>query len=252
MGELHLLPTTLKYLAGAAAGCLLFSATASAQVSQWRSAATDASLEQGEIHLGLFHDGEQDGFMRLGWSTQEDGLHIFDRSMWASQELYESLEGRVDLVSLAPQDFHIRLHRGASYMVLDVTFDGDQVQGERSLVHPGQEPALRVIENTLPAGTVARATLFVLAAVAPMQLGDTFTLDWYEPSVNAVEAVTITAAGVEEVDTPAGHFTALRLEQRGGSPANDIFVDQASGRIVRIDIADMSVQFLALAETPDE
>jgi hypothetical protein len=252
MGELHLLSTTLKYLAGAAAGCFLFSATASAQVPQWRSAATDASLEQGEVHLGLFYEGEQDGFMRLGWSMQDDGLHIYDRSMWASQELFESLEGRMDPVSMAPQEFHIRFHQGANYFLIDVAFDGEQAEGTQRMVRPGQEPQVRVVEHALPAGTIARATFFLLAATAPMELGEAFTFDWYAPTSDSVEAVTITAAGLEEIDTPAGHFTAMRLEQRGGQPANDIFVDQASWQIVRIDIAGMPMQFLALAETPDE
>ncbi len=238
----------MKYLMGAAAGLLMSATMADAQVEDWRSRADEAALQQGEAHLGLFYEGEQDGFMRLGWYRRGDEIHIYDRSMWASRELYETLEGRVETASLAPLEFHIRLHQASNYYQIDVAFDDDTATGERRLVAPGQDDATRPVNQELPEGTIARATLFLLAAVAPLELGQSFAMDWYEPTSDSVEPVVLTAAEQVDVETPAGVFTTLRLEQRGGEPANDIFVDIESGRIVRIDIAGMPMQFLALPE----
>ena len=65
---------------------------------------------------------------------------------------------------------------------------------------------------------------------------------------DAYEAVTLTAMEIVSIDTPAGRFDAVRIEQRGGTPANDIYVDEASGRVVRIDVVGQPVQYLALPD----
>ena len=238
----------LRYFLGAAAALVMSASVADAQVGDWRSRANETVLQQGELHLGLYYEGERDGFMRLGWTRRGDEIHIYDRSMWSSRELYETLEGRIDAVSLAPYEFHTRVHQGSSYFRIDVTFDDNTATGERRRITPSQDDLVRPVDRELPAGTIARATLFFLAAVAPLELGQTITMDWYAPTSDSVEHVVLTAAEQVDIETPAGAFSTLRLEQRGGEPANDIFVDLESGQIVRIDVAGMPLQFLAIPE----
>jgi hypothetical protein len=222
----------------------LVAAPAGAQ--DWLETVDQERLQAGDIHLGLYIDGEADGFMRLGWHTSEDGLHIYDRSMWASRELYETMEGRVSAQDFTPHEFHIRFHQQAAIFNIDLEFSTDEVTGEMQSHRPGVPDATRPIQTELPDGAIARASVFVLASVATPQLGESLEVDWYAPMGNTVEHVTLTAVEHIAIETPAGPFDTIRLEQRGGSPANDIYVERTTGQVVRIDVMDMNMQFLAL------
>jgi hypothetical protein len=237
----------MKILAAILAVCVSTN-VAHAQLDEWVERIDRAALESGEIHLGLFFEGESDGFMRLGWHTEDNVVTLFDRSMWASSEFYESLEGSLAADSFAPDTFSIRFHRQSDYFLLNVDYRPGHVEGQVQIIRPGQDVVERPISVDIPDGTIARAALFLFAAVTPMEVGESVSLNWFSPMGGAVEAVTLSAVGEEEVETPAGTFQAMRLEQRGGSPANDIFVDTVSGRIVRIDIDGQPMQFLALPE----
>jgi hypothetical protein len=237
----------IKMIAAGLAACVSTS-VAHAQLDEWVDRIDRVALESGEIHLGLFYEGEADGFMRLGWNTQDNVVSLFDRSMWASNELYESLEGTLAADNFAPDSFSIRFHRQSAYFLLDVNYQPGRVEGTTRVIRPGQETAERPISADIPEGTIARAAMFLFAAVTPMDVGESVSFDWFSPMTGAVEAVTLTAVDEQQVETPAGTFQTVRLEQRGGSPANDIFVDTASGRIVRIDIDGQPMQFLALPD----
>lgn len=233
-------------IAAASFFAALTGSTASAQIDDWVARADSDRLQEGEIHLGLFLNGERDGFMRLGWHREGDTLNFYDRSMLASAELYDTMRGELSATDFAPRSVEIRLHQQSTIFGFDVAFAGNAVTGTFSREVPGQGVAERPIDAALPEDAIARASFFILAAVAPVELGESISFDWYAPMSMAVEAVTVSAVEHVEVETPAGTFQTVRLEQRGGSPANDLFVDRETGRIVRIDIGGQPMQFLAL------
>ena len=237
----------MKSMIAAAAAMVAMTASASAQVDDWLARADTDRLQAGEVHLGLYLNGERDGFMRLGWFLDGDTLNFYDRSMLASAELYETMRGELNAADFAPRSVEIRLHQQSTIFGFDVAFADNAVTGTFSREVPGQGVADRPIDAALPEDAIARASFFILAAIAPMDVGESYTFDWYAPMSMAVEAVTVTAVEEVEVETPAGTFQTVRLEQRGGSPANDLFVDRETGRIVRIDIGGQPMQFLALA-----
>lgn len=238
-----------RFIIAALGAWVFMSSGAQAQIAEWRDRIDPERLEAGEIHLGLFIDGEADGFMRLGWHVEDDTIALYDRSMWAANELYETQELNIALDDLAPRAVHIRFHQHNMYYLVDTEFDQGRAHGSAFIHRPGEPVTERAIDTAVPAGTVARATLFMMATVAPLELGESIAFNWYAPMSRTVEAVVLTAAEAVTVETPAGTFDTLRLEQRGGTPANDIFVDTESGRIVRIDIEGMPMQFLALPQT---
>jgi hypothetical protein len=237
-----------KFIGAALAVATACVGVAQAQVEDWVARVDRDKLEHGELHLGLFYDGEQDGFMRFGWDRNGDQITVWDRSMFASGELYETMQVNLSAEDLSPQDFHIRFHRQSMIVVLDGTYEEGRVHGSVQRSMPGQPDSHSDFEAELPANAWARATTFVFAAVAPMQVGESFSYTWFSPMSGRTEDVTLTAVEAVEVETPAGVFQTVRIEQRGGSPANDIFVDTQSGTIVRIDIDGMPMQFLALPE----
>jgi len=225
-----------------------FGGAVDAQDVEWETRIDEAELEQGELHLGLYLAGERDGFMRLGWWRDGDALRIWDRTMLASQEIYETYEAEVAAVDLAPRSVAIRFHTGSAEMRLDASFDGRAGAGQVTINRPGSALASRDVSVELGEGVILRASSFVLAGLLELQPGEFVQLDWYSPLSGAQESVTLTAMEMIEVETPAGRFDTIRIEQRGGTPANDIFVEQGTGRIVRIDIGGQPMQFLALPD----
>lgn len=226
------------------------SAPAFAQdVASWTDRIDPQTLVQGSVELDLHVAGETDGFMRFGWYTEGDVLHVWDRTMWPSQAVYETYEARSDSGSLAPHGADIRFHQGDSYYTIDADFEPGRATGLLTATTPGQPVVNQVIDTELPEGTLLRAMIFVLAAVVPLDPGESISIDWYAPMSNDVSPVTLSAAERVQIDTPGGRFDTIRLEVRGGSPDNDIYVEPETRRIVRIDVEGQPMQFLAPAET---
>jgi hypothetical protein len=237
-------------IASALAAAVLMSAPAGSQevrtVEDWRGRIADETLAQGAMHLGLFFNGERDGFMRFGWSVEGDELTIWDRSLWSSAEVYESYHGEIALADFAPREVAVTLYQQAGILTVDAAFQPGRATGEMAIEHPDRAPSSQAVDAELPDGAVLRATLFLIAATTPLELGEQVALSWYASLGGAVAEVTLSAVEEVEVETPAGLFRTRRLELRGGSPNNDIFVDIQTGRIVRIDVVGVDMRFLAL------
>lgn len=238
----YLMQTLIAGLALGLAGC------ASAEGQSIGDRVNRAELAEGGFNLGLFNDGERDGFMRYGWYSDEDGVHLWDRSMIVSRSDYESFSARLDLQDLTPEHVGLRYHSGTRYYLVDAAFAEGQVTGTRSLHGPAEATQSAPIDHAVRDGAMVRGAFFMLAPVLDMEPGDRVSFDWWVPMRDVYEAVTLTAMEIVSIDTPAGRFDAVRIEQRGGTPANDIYVDEASGRVVRIDVVGQPVQYLALPD----
>ena len=207
--------------------------------------------DQGEIHLGLFNEGDRDGFMRLGWIKSADGVLVYDRSMMPSGEIYEAMA-----IALAPdmtlENVELVFHRGTARMGLDLAFANGQAAGHRTISRLESEQ-VQDVEFAVPAGTLPRALAFLMPLVLPEEAGSEARFHWYGPLGNAFADITITAHPGGMVETPAGSFDTTRYEIRGGAPDNDVFVTHGENRrVVRIDVIGSELQFLALPEPEAE
>lgn len=232
----------------AAAAAMASQATASAQEINYIDRLDAVRLETGAIHLGLFLNGERDGFFHLGWQLDGDELHVFDRSMLASMEIYETMDVRLAARDLSPRSVDIRFHSGLNIFDFDVDFQDGSVSNTITATRPRGQNSVQPLTAALPDGTLARVTAFVIPATMEMTVGESLSLTWYAPLTHAVSEVTLTAIETVDVETPAGTYTTTRIELRGGSPENDIFVDQDSGEVVRIDVLGQDMRFLRLAD----
>lgn len=204
-------------------------------------------LASGEIHLGLFLNGQRDGFFHLGWQLDGDDIHAFDRSMLASQEIYETMDVRLAANDLSPRSADIRFHAGLDIFEFDVDFEPNSVSNTITATRPLGEDSTQTLSAPLPDGTLARVTAFILPATMRLEVGESMRFDWYAPLSHGVAQITLSAVERVEIETPAGPFTTTRIELRGGAPENDIFVDAESGEIVRIDVLGQDMSFLKLA-----
>lgn len=217
-------------------------------------ARTAAALpERGEFFLGLFNDGERDGFMRLGWIKRDDGVILYDRTMMPSTEVYETLA-----FNLAPdlqfETIHLEFHRGTSYMNLDLEFANGRATGNRVILHL-EDVEIQPVDEAIPEGTLPRPVAFIMPLTMGEEEGTQESFHWYGPLGNAFADVTITAYPGGRIRTPAGRFDTVRYEIRGGTPDNDVYVTRGEDRrVVRIDVIGQDMQFLAVpqAETGGE
>ncbi|WP_203290940.1 hypothetical protein [Maricaulis parjimensis] len=232
----------------AAIGFGLTAAVQAQTVENWMDRIDSTAFESGGIELDLHHAGEVDGFMRFGWYAEGDEIVIWDRTMWASREIYESFEARIGGAELDPHDVHIRFHQGPNYYRFDYGFEPGRAEGRVEIVRPGQPESGQALESDLPDGTVLRASVFMLAAILPLEVGESIALDWFAPMTNSVTPITLSAVERVMIDTPSGPVETIRLEQRGGQPPNDIFVVPETREVVRIDIGGQDMTFLARPE----
>lgn len=221
---------------------------ASAQtVNDWVDRIDPADLQTGGIVLDLHHAGEVDGFMRFGWHADGEEIVLWDRTMWASREIFETYEAHVGLAGLDPRRVAIRFHQGETLYRFATEFQEGEALGYVLIERPGQDEARQNLSAELPQGSVLRASVFMLAATLPLEVGEQIELDWYAPMDNAVSRITLSAVEAVTIDTPDGPVDTIRLEQRGGQPPNDIFVIPGTRDVVRIDIVGQDLYFLARA-----
>mgnify|MGYP001357910239 CR=1 FL=1 len=230
----------------AAIAAFAFPAAALAQ-DDWRAEAAARLPDTGELHMRLMFNGAEDGFMRLGWQRRYGTIHVYDRSMLASGELYETMTVDMRDGDFYPVSASIRFHQQAAIMTVDTEISEGRATGLRALLVPLQGEQEAPVDLDIPDGTLPRAATFILAPYLALSAGDAVSYDWYAPMANAVATVTVTAFEGGAVDTPAGRYEeTLRLELRGASPENDIYV--SDGEIVRIDIVGQDMSFLRLPD----
>jgi|GEM_PF-1619136 len=223
-------------------------ASASAQ-DNWRTEAVAALPQVGEMHLQLINNEEADGFMRLGWARDDENgiIQFYDRTMLASQEIYETMGGSIRADTLAPIDVAIRFHQQSAILSVEASAQDGVMIGGRTLTQPfaGQQSA--EINTPITDGMVMRAAVFLLSQTMPLDAGDSIGFDWFSSLTGSPGTVTITAFDGGRIDTIGGSFDTLRLELRGASPENDIYVTDNDGlrQVVRIDVIGQPMRFEA-------
>ncbi|GJL97009.1 MAG: hypothetical protein DHS20C06_08260 [Hyphobacterium sp.] len=222
----------------------------------WRSVAVAALPPSGELHLQFIVADEADGFMRLGWTRNEaEGtLEFYDRTMWGAQEIYETMEGAIDAETLAPLNVSVRFHHGNTIMSVDASaLDGHMV-GARNMMQPNGGTQSADINVPISDGMVMRAAVFLLAQTLPLDVGESVSFDWFASMGGNAGTVSITAAEAVTIEAGATIYDTIRLELRGESPENDIFVTDTAGirQVVRINVLGQPMHFEAFPASPEE
>jgi hypothetical protein len=215
----------------------------------WRAQAAAALPQTGEMHLQMLVGGQPDGFMRFGWQRDDEAgiIRYYDRTMWASQEIYETQGGSVTTEGLEPIDVAIRFHQQSAILSVEAAAADGVMVGGRTIVQPFQGQQSAEINVPITDGMVMRGAVFMAAAALPLETGDSITFDWFAPLGGAAGTVTVTAFDGGTIETQAGAFETMRLELRGSSPENDIYVTEIDGarEVVRIDVLGQPMRFEA-------
>ena len=223
---------------------------------KWSPSLEAIVSEPGELHLGLYVDGTQDGFMRLGWMRTGEVLEFYDRSMMASAEVYESMRGTMTMPDFTPRDIIIRFHQGSAILDLNVQYADGRFLGERSVTRPSAGTSHSGIDvpilNEDP--VYFRVLTFLLPMALPQNIGAEASYTWFSPLAGGLSDIHIRAEDFVDVVTPKGAtFSTIRYSIRGGSPENDVYVTVGDEpRIVRIDVLASPIVFYALDDPASE
>ena len=218
---------------------------AASQETSWREQVIDALSNPGEVHLILLNEGEQDGFMRLGWFEQNGQIHVYDRTMMPSLEIYETMAATLSPASLAAADLSITFHQGAAWLDIDLAVDDEILTVTRTTRSPGAQDQVSEFSGAYDADHVLRGLSFIIPQLLAPELGRTLSYTWVAPLGGAIEEVRLTTTDGGVVETPGGSFETVKYELRGGTPENDIYVAMApERRIVRIDVLGSPLRFV--------
>jgi hypothetical protein len=222
----------------------------------WRAAAAAALPDSGEMHLQMLVEGEADGFMRLGWQRDEAAglIRFYDRTLWGSQEIFETLEGAVDIETLAPVEIDIRFFQQNAILTVAAQTEEGIITGERTFARPYADVQARPIDIPLTDSMIMRGAAFLAAQTMPLAVGESVSFDWFAPLGGIAESVTLTAFDGGMIETLSGEHDTIRIEVRGGGTENDIYVTAHDGvrQVVRIDVLGQPMRFEAIPAPEEE
>lgn len=230
-------------------------ATAGASTALWALDHWQTGLDLSKAHLDsfrmtMFKGEEAIGFMEYGWSLDGDSYVISDRTEM-QPNVVEVAKGVLDSTSLLPTSVTIDFAVGDNLLDVDLSWTDGWRKGRYINMRENARTTRDVnVQEDKPA--TLRMAVFGLVAAMPLREGFKTTLPWFNTLVNRVEDVAVIVAGSETTDTPAGRFQTYKIELRGGSPENIMYVTQTTPRqIVRIDVVGHPMHF-ELAATPVE
>ncbi|WP_421788439.1 hypothetical protein [Hyphobacterium sp.] len=216
----------------------------------WRAAAAAALPDSGEMHLQMLVDGEADGFMRLGWQRDEDAglIHFYDRTMWGSQEIFETVEGSVNSETLAPVDIDITFFQQNAILTVNAAARNGVITGGRTFMRPYAGEQSAPIDIAVTDSLIMRGAAFFVSQTLPLSVGESVSFDWFAPLAGIAESVTLTVADGGTIETLSGSHDTIRIEVRGSSTENDIYVTANDGvrQVVRIDVLGQPLRFEAI------
>lgn len=146
--------------------------------------------------------------------------------------VYETTVG----LDLGPRSFRGTGTMFGEQVDIDVQFDGRRAVGRAQVPQPGGAPLLE-IDTPYPPGTLERTSTFFLLSALPLADDVVLGMRWLNTYTGAVEQLSAVVTGRETVAVPAGEFEAFRVELRGGTPSQVVWISTTSPReLVRIEV----------------
>lgn len=209
--------------------------------SAWRHQIDLSRADLSLFTMVLIQNDKPAGSMRYEWRRSGDTYVISDRTEM-EPNILETATAIINAETLLPQKVDIDFAAGNNRTVFDLTWNGATLNGEVTL-NPENQPPKKVPVSGSP-NAALRMSVFGAISAMPLKTGFSLEMPWYNSMNNTRETVHILHTGIETVVTPAGEFEAHKVELKGGTPENIIYVTIAKPqKIVRIDVVGMPLHF---------
>lgn len=214
--------------------------------SNWRDLIDMSRADVSSFSLKMINDGAEVGGMTYGW-VRDGGRYVISDRTEMQPNILETAEGVIDASTLLPISIGINFAIGETTRKYDVTWKGSELSGGVLINQPNAEA--RSVDFTDPDHPPSALRLSIFGLIAGLPLGEGFSvkMPWYNTLSNTIEKIELIHDGVIAIDTPAGTFQAHKIDLKGGTPENIIYVSTSlPQKIVRIDVVGQPMHFLRL------
>ena len=205
-------------------------------------------VEFAPIRFQLIQHGEKTGEMYFAMERKGDDIVIHDGTTLLP-DVRESGTVVIDAATLLPKRIVIDGDFSRTILDIDLTFEGRMGKGVYRLKRPNEtDKTDRPFNIELPAGAVARTSVFGLLTGLPIRDGAAFKLRWFSELGGVMADAEIVVAGREPVEVPAGKFETYKVNLNA-DPANVLYVTASKPhKIVRIDVPAQDMRFERLTD----
>lgn len=196
----------------------------------------------------MIQNGEEAGGMVYGLEPRGDELVLTDHS-WLDPGIDETVRVTIDPHTLKPKSLDLVFVGGASSLIGDLAWSGDDVSGYY-LINSGDGSGGRVVDyhNRTAPDLLYRGSLFGLATAIPLEEGAVYERPWFASFEGAEQTLRVEVGGLETVETALGTFEARRVDFKNVTPENVLYITEGEDpRVVRIDVVGQPL-FLELVD----
>jgi len=214
-----------------------------AKPQSWQSLVDMTRADLSSFSLKMINDGVEVGSMTYGWTLDGNRYIVSDRTEM-QPNILETAQGVINAKTLLPENITIDFAVGENKRKYDVAWaDGGRTGG---VVISGPDAETRTVDFADPEhpSSALRLSIFGLIAGLPLKEGFSVKLPWYNTLSNKLQNIELIHAGIVTVNTPAGTFDAHKIDLKGGTPENIVYVSTSlPQKIVRIDVVGQPMHF---------
>lgn len=216
------------------------------RAAEWQSLVDMSRADVATFSMKMINNGTEVGSMTYGWTRDGNRYVIKDRTEM-QPNILETAEGVIDASTLLPLSIGINFAVGENKRKYDIAWKDSERTGGVVVSQPGVDA--RTVDFSNPEHPPSALRLSIFGVVAGLPLGEGFALKlpWYNSLSNTVQNIALVHDGITTIETPAGSFEAHKIDLKGGTPENIIYVSTSlPQKIVRIDVVGQPLHFVRL------
>lgn len=214
-----------------------------AKTSGWQSLVNMSRADVATFSMRMINNNNEVGSMTYGWSRDGNRYVVRDRTEM-QPNILETAEGAIDATTLLPISLGINFAVGENKRQYDLAWQNGALTGGVVVSQPGKDPRTVDFSNPKQPPTALRLSIFGLIAGMPLAEGFSIELPWYNSLSNVIETIDLVHDGITTIEAPAGTFEAHKIDLKGGTPENIIYVSTSlPQKIVRIDVVGQPMHF---------
>ncbi len=213
------------------------------KAANWQSLVDMSRADVSRFSLKLVHNGVEAGSMTYGWVRDGNRYIVSDRTEM-KPNILETAQGVINADTLLPDSITVNFAVGENTRKYDVAWADGGRTGGVVIRRPNAES--RTVDFSDPEHPASALRLSVFGLIAGLPLADGFSvkLPWYNTLSNLLENIELTHAGIVTIETPAGRFETHKIDVKGGTPDNIVYVSTSlPQKIVRIDVVGQPMYF---------
>jgi hypothetical protein len=212
--------------------------------ADWRDGLDIDNADLRLFRMILVSEGVEAGAMEYGWTRIGDRYLVEDRTHMAPNVL-ETASALIDGRTFLPHNVAVKFSMGDSLMNVDLRWADGMRQGQITSRRTGGEETVRDVRLVEDVDAPLRMAAFGLVAALPLKDNYQTSFNWFNTMANRTERVDVVTRGRARVKVPAGIYEAYRVELRGVTPENILYISTARPRqIIRIDVVGRDMYFL--------